>query len=427
MPSTATITSYFTFSAPSRARATQVNNNFMNHRGHLIPINTDTATASNNTHDIGSTDHLYRNAYLGKSTLLEINSTPAAPAAGYQTTWAKTDQSIWLKDSSSNDNELTEIASLKPGMVKNLGITYSAGTLTIKGSKGTDLSASNPGFVVLQDKTNPGLLKLYRITANQNFIDAAGSSEIVGNTFGTTAAIAWANDCPFFIYAVGNDSQNAIAFMISRDPRATVSPADSAIGAPDDAVADTETSFFSFDNLDETLYDANPCLCIGAIRMVKSASDDWTVQTLTTKDGIGRFHESTKFSMPQNQNGATVGTHLIPNAGTAPDFTTETYSYWIRRDGSLYVQVYYDGDGGPDGAGAVSTNMVLPVTNRGESTMWGQGFVVNSVLGNIQVTLQPQTTYVRFIRSGGVPVTHADFGAGGREIQFSVEYKAFSD
>ena len=64
MPSTATITTFYTFTANTKARATHANTNFSNFRGHNIPINADTATASDLTHDLGSSDHRWRSAYL---------------------------------------------------------------------------------------------------------------------------------------------------------------------------------------------------------------------------------------------------------------------------------------------------------------------------------------------------------------------------
>lgn len=68
-----TVTSYNTFVAGTKARASQVNTNFSNHRGTNIPINTDTATGSDNTHDLGTTDHRWRRAYLGAAPY--INGT----------------------------------------------------------------------------------------------------------------------------------------------------------------------------------------------------------------------------------------------------------------------------------------------------------------------------------------------------------------
>jgi hypothetical protein len=56
--------------AGTRARAQHVNTNFDNFRGHLIPINADTATASDATHDLGSSEHRWRSIYLSNSPFI---------------------------------------------------------------------------------------------------------------------------------------------------------------------------------------------------------------------------------------------------------------------------------------------------------------------------------------------------------------------
>lgn len=65
MPSSATVTSFTVFAGRTRAKASEVNANNQNFRGHFVPINTDTATASDNSHDLGATDHRWKEAYLG--------------------------------------------------------------------------------------------------------------------------------------------------------------------------------------------------------------------------------------------------------------------------------------------------------------------------------------------------------------------------
>jgi len=69
-----TITAYNTFTANTKARASQVNANFDNHRGTLVPINSNTATASNLTHDLGSTEHRWRNGYVSEMYLGQTTS-----------------------------------------------------------------------------------------------------------------------------------------------------------------------------------------------------------------------------------------------------------------------------------------------------------------------------------------------------------------
>lgn len=77
-----TITSYNTFAASTKARASEVNTNFSNHRGTLVPINSDTATASTNTHDFGSEEHRWRNAYLGKIDFRSSTNTASLTLEG---------------------------------------------------------------------------------------------------------------------------------------------------------------------------------------------------------------------------------------------------------------------------------------------------------------------------------------------------------
>lgn len=55
-----TITAFHTFTPNTKAKSAEVNTNFSNFRGDLVPINTDTASASNATHDLGTSDHKWR-------------------------------------------------------------------------------------------------------------------------------------------------------------------------------------------------------------------------------------------------------------------------------------------------------------------------------------------------------------------------------
>lgn len=62
-----TITVYNTFVAGTKARATEVNQNFDNYRGHLVPIEEDTAAASDGTHNLGAPDHEWKSLYLSEN------------------------------------------------------------------------------------------------------------------------------------------------------------------------------------------------------------------------------------------------------------------------------------------------------------------------------------------------------------------------
>ena len=75
MPSTATITSFYIFTGNSRPRVGQVNSNFSLFRGHLIPIDPNVAQATNQTYDLGSSEHRWRRTYVRK---LDITLTTTA-------------------------------------------------------------------------------------------------------------------------------------------------------------------------------------------------------------------------------------------------------------------------------------------------------------------------------------------------------------
>ncbi len=82
MPSSATITTFYTFVANSKARASQVNLNFSLWRGHVIPIHPDTATSADNSYDLGSSEYYWRNLYVGEVDLRTSTSTASLRLKG---------------------------------------------------------------------------------------------------------------------------------------------------------------------------------------------------------------------------------------------------------------------------------------------------------------------------------------------------------
>ncbi len=257
---------------------------------------------------------------------------------------------------------VTAKGGLQPG-VSNLSISYNAGTgtFTILGADGSNLSATNPAYVTTQSNLTPGKLVTIAITANQSFIDDNGASQIIGNTFGTTAATAWAQDCPFFIYAVLKEDDTAIAFMISRQPNHYRSNG-ANIAKSGSAVALNQNDYFSLDSsITVTDYDISSALYCGFFRMRKSAADDWTVQTLNTGDGINRFPED-RFVFPTGQLGAVAGSYFSSSVGgnTIPTFGgTVNYLYSFTPQG--YVNVYFQaGTCTASGVGAGNLRFHVP-------------------------------------------------------------------
>lgn len=82
MPSTATITAFYTFTQNTKARASQVNTNFNVLRGHIIPIDPNTTTSVDNTYDLGSSEYNWRTVYAGDIDLRTSTSTASLKIKG---------------------------------------------------------------------------------------------------------------------------------------------------------------------------------------------------------------------------------------------------------------------------------------------------------------------------------------------------------
>ncbi len=277
---------------------------------------------------------------------------------------------------------------------ENIGIALSTGTFTLQAANGAALSATNPAYVTFRSKTAGNLVRI-KVIANQTFIDDSGSSTIIGNLFGFAAGDApTTTDVPFFIYAVLNDAEDAVSFMISRTSGQLVSPVAGDIGKTGSAIADNGWSFFALSNPTVTDYDSNPCVIIGSFRMrLTTAGGDWTVQTFSSTDGIGSFQESILFTWPVAVMGAATNSFFLPNGGTSPAWSTASryeYLYRVTVDGVVWANLAFDGDPSTDGVGAVQCRLNFPFRWGGtKNTCAGTGRFGTTANDNILQLITP--------------------------------------
>jgi hypothetical protein len=226
----------------------------------------------------------------------------------------------------------------------NLGIGYVAPTFTVFSANGTALSATNPAYVRLASNLNPGRSIVYPLTSNFTFSDATGANNLGGNTFGTTAGIAWSVVMPWYIYAVSKSDDTAATIMISRIPNIVYSPPAAQISKTGSAVSTTQFSAFALDStITVANYASTSVLLLGYFEMTKSAADAWTVGPINFRQGIGLFDQEKKYGFPTNQNGAvrsclssTVG------ANTVPTFNQLGAAYQILIDGTIHFWYSFD-------------------------------------------------------------------------------------
>lgn len=231
-----------------------------------------------------SGEDLYRASYSAGQTRIDSHRHTGAPTGGLPLI------SDSLSDGSITPNKLSAQVRQAADYISNFGISYSNGVFAVTSSDGSALSTSNRGYATFQSKTNPGQLITLNRSSNQSFNDAAsGSSQIAGNLFGRATGVNSTADVQFYLYGVMNDAMTAMQMMICPLPCQEVAPTASNIGMPSTPNANSDNSFFSLGNVTATDYDGNPAVELGCFRMRKTGgvSNDWTVQGLSTGDGIG--------------------------------------------------------------------------------------------------------------------------------------------
>lgn len=124
MPSTETITAFYSFTPGNVIYSSQVNNNFSIFRGHFIPVDPTAASFANNTYDLGSSSFRWRKIFgkpwpnvvstTGSMTLTNtnevvlMNSTAATITATLPTVVGSTGLSFYIKNIGTSNTVLVD-------------------------------------------------------------------------------------------------------------------------------------------------------------------------------------------------------------------------------------------------------------------------------------------------------------------------------
>lgn len=185
-----TITAYYTFAPGKKARSANVNTNFSNYRGTVLPIEEDTATASHQSHDLGATDHQWREIFcqtLSVTNGLDRNGMRARSYTGSaalgQFARAPSDTGVLtLSTSSSAYIPNSTISVYGGGGPIFIGLAAGTGTVTIN----TDTNA----------------LWLYRVLAGTTStvaIVAAGTNNQLPSPFWIDVSVTAATATYYFL------------------------------------------------------------------------------------------------------------------------------------------------------------------------------------------------------------------------------------
>lgn len=326
------------------------------------------------------------------------------------------------------------------GSTCNLGLSLSGGTLSITGSDGTALSATNPGFVHVPSAT-AGQSVVLKVTTPASFNDDNhASSHLTNFGFGVTETANWANDVPFFLYVINRANSNldgadgSSVFALARNPAMKTSPA-AANNIGDTgaiSVTDDQTSILILDDVTVANYTSLQCQLIGALRMRWStATDDWTVQALGTTDGLGQEKLDRTFAsdwtFPTGQNGSAAGYYYAIGEIA---WTTAEILYQVKQNGMVYIKAYFSGDAGGDGTTASAILFSYPVQTYGYTNNMYTGTFRLLAPGytelGVAYVASGATTSWQVARSTGSSSQYGDFTNGSRSIAGTFEYRAFA-
>jgi hypothetical protein len=172
MPST--ITAYTEFVPSTLIKSSQVNNNFSNHRGSLLPVGESTITSENLTYDIGKATKRWLNSYISKVFLGQTStswSLEDATTTGAQLNLKKNGTSYYNFSSASFTPSTTTGATI--GKVSrpwsdifsnsfNLGLTSTGWKLKDETTTGSIITLAKNGTSIFGFDTNA----VYNIATN---------------------------------------------------------------------------------------------------------------------------------------------------------------------------------------------------------------------------------------------------------------------
>lgn len=155
MPSTSTITTFYEFAPNTVIKSSYVNANFQNFRGHILPINTDSASSSNLSHDLGASDHYWKSSYIQEHFQKEITTGSTPPANSFNS-YFKSDGKKYKKNSAAAERAFldTDLVLEKGDLLVGLG----ANTLTALtiGANSYVLTADSATVTGMAWKVNAG-------------------------------------------------------------------------------------------------------------------------------------------------------------------------------------------------------------------------------------------------------------------------------
>lgn len=354
--------------------------------------------------------------------------------------WYSGNDALFYSDSGSTlkaaiygDGAAAIVSNTNAGSTTNCEIGVSGTTLTISGSGGVALSATNPCIIAIRKTT--GVATPVYFTANVT-VTFGATSNTDGNLFGLTD-VNWANNMPFFLGVIYDDTTPF--FVISRLPLPYSGSASTALCQKDDTDCDgNQDAMILTTGLTLANWTSKPITQVGwFLASYATTGGAWTFATDKTvgfnDNGFNQY-----WNFPVAQMGAAASTYMLANGGTAAIFTTNNYYYRIDKSGNVTCHFYLNADGGTDGVGAVTTEIALPYAIYEGTTSMDVRVNIGTAIGAttissganivgvfLDLTTNMQLTYFSAATTQSA-IQNAMFSNGARTINGEFTYPAMA-
>ena len=200
MPSTSTITTFYEFTPQTVIKSSYVNANFQNFRGHILPINTDSASSSNYTHDLGAPDHYWRSSYVQEHYQNQIAFGSTPPANSFNS-YFKSDGKKYKMNSAAAERAFldTDLVLAKGDLLVGLGAnTLTALTIGSDGKILTADSATTTGMAWKTNASNPLTTKgdLFCFDTAASRLPVGSNNQVLLADSSTTTGLKWSTAIP---------------------------------------------------------------------------------------------------------------------------------------------------------------------------------------------------------------------------------------
>lgn len=128
MPSTNTITAFYSFSTLTVIKSAEFNNNFNVFRGSLLPVSPNTQTLdSTGSYNVGSSEYIWNLGFYKSINLTQYDTTTSVPtpASGTNNIYFKSNGSPYFKTSGDVESQIATLGDLGAAAITSTAADYS--------------------------------------------------------------------------------------------------------------------------------------------------------------------------------------------------------------------------------------------------------------------------------------------------------------